>query len=84
VRGVPLLHFAPGSKTFSYDPHLPYGWAYQRKGSLMEIDDKIGNAAEELGGKAKQVAGDATDNASLEAEGHAQEARADMKQGDTD
>lgn len=34
----------------------------------MGIGDKISNKAEELGGKAKKVAGDATDNRSLEAE----------------
>lgn len=45
----------------------------------MGLDDKIRNAAEDLGGKAKEAAGRATNNESLEAEGHADQASADMK-----
>lgn len=46
----------------------------------MGIGDKIGNKAEELGGKAKEAAGDATDNERLEAEGQADQTAAHGKQ----
>ena len=46
----------------------------------MGIGDKISNKAEELGGKAKEAAGDATDNHSLEAEGQADQTAAHGKQ----
>ena len=46
----------------------------------MGIGDKIHNKAEELGGKAKAVVGDLTDNERLEAEGHAQEFSGKAKQ----
>jgi uncharacterized protein YjbJ (UPF0337 family) len=44
------------------------------------MDDKIKHGAEELAGKAKQAAGDATDDERLEAEGKSQETKADAKQ----
>ena len=46
----------------------------------MGIVDKAKHAAEELAGKAKAAAGDATDDRSLEAEGHADQAKANTKQ----
>jgi uncharacterized protein YjbJ (UPF0337 family) len=46
----------------------------------MGIGDKIGNKAEELGGKIKQGVGDATDNERLEAEGQADQTSANTKQ----
>ena len=46
----------------------------------MGIDDKFENKAEELSGKAKQAAGDATDDQDLQAEGKADEGKADVKQ----
>ena len=46
----------------------------------MGIGDKIGNKAEELGGKIKQGIGDATDNERLEAEGQADQTSANTKQ----
>ncbi len=46
----------------------------------MGIDDKIRNAADEAVGKIKEGVGDLTDNERLEAEGKAQQARADVKQ----
>ncbi|MDO5738548.1 MAG: CsbD family protein [Ornithinimicrobium sp.] len=46
----------------------------------MGMGDKISNAAEEAKGKAKEHIGDATDNASLEAEGHMDQAEANVKQ----
>jgi uncharacterized protein YjbJ (UPF0337 family) len=45
----------------------------------MGADDKIKNAAEDLGGKAKEAAGKATDDKSLEAEGKGDQAKADLK-----
>lgn len=42
--------------------------------------DKAKNKAEEMGGKAKEAAGDATDNRDLEAEGAADQDRAKAKQ----
>lgn len=46
----------------------------------MGIGDKISNKAEELGGKAKEAVGDATDNRSLEAEGQTDQTAAHGKQ----
>ncbi|MBB1511485.1 CsbD family protein [Tessaracoccus sp. MC1627] len=46
----------------------------------MGIDDKISNAAQEAAGKVKEGVGKATDNERLEAEGHADQAAADVKQ----
>jgi len=45
----------------------------------MGLDDKIGNAAEKAGGKAKEAAGAATDNERLEAEGKGDQTKADLK-----
>jgi uncharacterized protein YjbJ (UPF0337 family) len=44
------------------------------------LDDKIENAAEKLGGKGKEAAGNATDDQSLKAEGQTDQAKADLKQ----
>ena len=46
----------------------------------MGLGDKISHKAEELAGKAKAGAVDATDNPDLETEGRAQEAGAETKQ----
>jgi uncharacterized protein YjbJ (UPF0337 family) len=46
----------------------------------MGLDDKIENKAEEVTGQAKQAAGDATDNKDLQAEGHADQGKANLKQ----
>jgi uncharacterized protein YjbJ (UPF0337 family) len=46
----------------------------------MGIGDKISNAAEEAGGKLKEGTGRATGNESLEAEGHGDQASANVKQ----
>jgi uncharacterized protein YjbJ (UPF0337 family) len=46
----------------------------------MGLDDKIKNAAENLTGKAKEATGRATDDPSLEAEGHGDQAKSDLKQ----
>ena len=46
----------------------------------MATDDKIGNKAEELGGKVKEGVGKATDDERLEAEGKADQTSANLKQ----
>ena len=46
----------------------------------MGLDDKIANAAEDLAGKGKEAAGKASDDERLEAEGRADQSRADLKQ----
>ncbi|MDO5726664.1 MAG: CsbD family protein [Bowdeniella nasicola] len=46
----------------------------------MGLGDKIKNAAEEAKGKVKEAIGDATDDKSMEAEGHKDQASANLKQ----
>lgn len=46
----------------------------------MGLDDKIENTAEKLGGKAKEAAGEATDDERLESEGKMDQTKADLKQ----
>jgi uncharacterized protein YjbJ (UPF0337 family) len=46
----------------------------------MGLDDKISNAAEKLGGKGKEAAGEATGDENLRAEGQADQAKGDLKQ----
>lgn len=46
----------------------------------MGLDDKIDNAAEKLGGKGKEAAGEATGDESLRAEGKGDQTKADLKQ----
>lgn len=46
----------------------------------MGLDDKMENAAEKIGGKAKEGAGKVTDDERLEAEGKADQSKADIKQ----
>jgi uncharacterized protein YjbJ (UPF0337 family) len=46
----------------------------------MAFDDKVDNKAEEVGGKVKEGVGKATDDEQLEAEGHADQASANVKQ----
>ena len=45
----------------------------------MGIGDKIENSKDQLAGKAKSAAGDATDNEDLQAEGQIQETKGDLK-----
>ena len=44
------------------------------------LDDKIQNAAEKLGGKGKEAAGEAKNDTGLKAEGQADQTKADLKQ----
>jgi len=46
----------------------------------MGMDEKAEYKAEELGGKAKQAVGDATDDRSMQAEGKMDETKANLKQ----
>jgi len=46
----------------------------------MSTDDKLGNKAEELKGKAKEHAGKATGDKDTEAEGKTDQGKADLKQ----
>ena len=46
----------------------------------MGLQDKVNNAAEEAKGKTKQAVGDATDDEQLQAEGQAEESKANLKQ----
>jgi uncharacterized protein YjbJ (UPF0337 family) len=45
----------------------------------MGLDDKIGNAAEDLTGKAKEAMGKGTDDERLEREGQTDQTKADFK-----
>ncbi|WP_096714344.1 CsbD family protein [Microbacterium sp. SZ1] len=45
----------------------------------MGLDDKIKNAAQDIAGKAKETVGKLTDNDKLEAEGKADQIKADAK-----
>jgi uncharacterized protein YjbJ (UPF0337 family) len=46
----------------------------------MGLGDKIENKSEELKGKGKEAAGEATDDRELEAEGHGDQAKSNLKQ----
>jgi uncharacterized protein YjbJ (UPF0337 family) len=46
----------------------------------MGLGDKISNAAEKLGGKGKEAAGEATGDENLRAEGQADQVKGDLKQ----
>ena len=46
----------------------------------MGIGDKIDNMSEDASGKAKEATGKATDNERMEAEGKADQTKADLKQ----
>ncbi len=46
----------------------------------MGIGDKISNAAEDLGGKAKEAVGKVTGDRDTEAEGKTDQSKADLKQ----
>jgi uncharacterized protein YjbJ (UPF0337 family) len=45
----------------------------------MALGDKVSNAAEDVGGKAKEAAGKVTGNERLEAEGHGDQTAAKAK-----
>ena len=46
----------------------------------MGMGDKIDNKADELKGKVKETVGNATDDKDLEAEGHGDQAKGNLKQ----
>lgn len=45
----------------------------------MGLDDKIKNTAQDIAGKAKEAVGKSTDDERLEAEGQADQTKADLK-----
>ena len=45
----------------------------------MGMDDKIENTAEDLKGKAKEAAGEVTDNDDLKSEGETDQTKSDLK-----
>ena len=45
----------------------------------MGLDDKIKNTAQDVKGEVKEHVGKATDNEQMEAEGHADQTKADLK-----
>jgi uncharacterized protein YjbJ (UPF0337 family) len=46
----------------------------------MGLDDKVDNATEKLGGKAKEAVGKGTDDERLEQQGKNDQSRSDLKQ----
>jgi uncharacterized protein YjbJ (UPF0337 family) len=46
----------------------------------MGTDDKMKNTGQKISGESKKAAGKVTDNERLEAEGHADSSKADLKQ----
>ena len=51
----------------------------RKEATILGLGDKISNAAEDMGGKAKEAAGNATNNDRLKAEGQADQVKADAK-----
>jgi uncharacterized protein YjbJ (UPF0337 family) len=52
----------------------------QKGNTHMGVDDKLENAKDKVVGQGKEAAGQATDNERLEAEGQADQSKADLKQ----
>ena len=70
-----------------HHPHVSPAWPQPEAcgtpangGSTMSAADKVNNTAETAKGKVNAGAGTATGNESLQAEGHADQAKADLKQ----
>ena len=59
---------------------MPAGHPVECEENLMSALDKAKNKAEELGGVAKEHAGDATGDDSMKAEGQADQAKGNLKQ----
>ena len=88
---MPLTSARRASTGAPVDPHVIPVWIGRRAGNVrasrgidkeethMGFADKVGNAAEDLAGKAKEAAGKASDNERLEAEGQADQSKADLK-----
>ena len=60
-------------------PAIGYQSITAREGIIMGLKDKIGNAAENAKGKAKETTGKATDDETLEAEGRGDQTKSDVK-----
>ncbi len=56
----------------------------ERKGIAMGMGDDIKHNMEDMKGKAKEAVGDATDNKRLEAEGQADQTKANLKKAGDD
>ena len=54
--------------------------SHKQRGRTMGIDDKLENAKDKVTGQAKETTGKATDDEQLEAEGKADQSKADLKQ----
>ena len=62
------------------DPVAVSASLLMKRGTVMGLDDKISNAAEEAKGKVKEATGKATGDDSAAAEGKGDQASADVKQ----
>jgi len=72
LSGVPRMQSLAAGATAAGSPTVG--------SKTMGLDDKIGNAAEKLGGKGKEAAGNASGDESLKAEGQTDQAKSDLKQ----
>jgi uncharacterized protein YjbJ (UPF0337 family) len=59
---------------------VPPAWWVPDKENAMSLGDKASNKAEELKGKGKEAAGQATDDDELKAEGKTDQAKGNLKQ----
>jgi uncharacterized protein YjbJ (UPF0337 family) len=68
------------ARMFGADLGGQLGRVPNRKDFLMGAENKAANKVTEIKGKIKKKAGQATDDAGLEAEGRAEESKSDIKQ----
>jgi uncharacterized protein YjbJ (UPF0337 family) len=68
------------ARMFGADLDGQLGRVPNRKDFLMGAENKAANKVTEIKGKIKKKAGQATDDAGLEAEGRAEESKSDLKQ----
>jgi uncharacterized protein YjbJ (UPF0337 family) len=72
-RHVPPRRLNPGARAIA-------GKNKKQGDRTMSAEDKAKNTAEQAKGKVKETAGKVTGNESLEAEGHGDQAKGDLKQ----
>ena len=78
LRGVGLGRtFGRDART---DPVAVFASLLMKRGTVMGLEDKISNAAEEAKGKVKEATGKATGDDSPAAQGKGDQASADVKQ----
>ena len=72
----------PVRRTWAVWNWAPWGPVHrnQKEERPMGTDDKLQNAAEEAKGKVKEKAGEATDDRDLQADGEADQTKANLKQ----